>query len=201
MVTQFPLTELFLVRIQVAHQVSSSRRKMMYIFSVLLCMENKIKITCENCTNEFSRDKYSITRSLKNGNRIFCSKKCASEIRTKESILDVSCKECGKTFNRQRHAIGENVFCSKSCSNAHSNRKHTGPNARNFKHGKSMYRDLALSKYQKVCMICGCDKEYAIQVHHIDGDRSNGSIDNLAVLCANCHLGVHKEAIKLQPIE
>ena len=30
-------------------------------------------------------------------------------------------------------------------------------------------------------------KEIPLQVHHIDGDRTNNTRDNLVLLCANCH--------------
>jgi predicted HNH restriction endonuclease len=40
--------------------------------------------------------------------------------------------------------------------------------------------------------LCGYDNLHALVVHHIDEDRSNNTIDNLIVLCANCHAEVHE---------
>lgn len=43
------------------------------------------------------------------------------------------------------------------------------------------------------CEICGCDKvnpytnKTILQIHHIDGNASNCSDENLQVLCPNCH--------------
>ncbi len=30
-------------------------------------------------------------------------------------------------------------------------------------------------------------KQIPLEIHHIDGDRSNNELDNLKVLCCNCH--------------
>ena len=160
-------------------------------------MKKTIKLSCENCSKEFERDLQEAKKREKANSRIFCSQSCASKIRTKESIADVICKECGKCFQRKKFGVNENNFCSRSCSNTHSNKKCVGELARNFKHGNSMYRYVALKKYPSVCMVCGFDKDYAIEVHHIDKNRKNNNIENLKVLCANCHLGIHKGKINI----
>ena len=56
---------------------------------------------------------------------------------------------------------------------------------------RSRYRKKALSVYSS-CEICGYDKIDALIVHHKDMDRANDSEDNLIVLCANCHMRLHK---------
>jgi len=159
-------------------------------------MEKTIKLTCENCSKHFDRSLYEAKRREKDGRRIFCCHKCSSEFKTKVSSVDINCKECGKDFKRRKCEVVENNFCSRSCSNTHSNKKNVGEFARNFKHGNSIYRGTALKEYPNVCMICGFNKEYAIEIHHIDKNRSNNDIKNLAVLCSNCHSGVHKGMVK-----
>lgn len=41
------------------------------------------------------------------------------------------------------------------------------------------------------CDVCGvsewCGKPITLQLHHIDGDHLNNSLENLQVLCPNCH--------------
>jgi len=62
---------------------------------------------------------------------------------------------------------------------------------------RSRYRDKALAKHA-VCEICGYNHQDALVVHHKDMDRSNANADNLAVLCANCHMRIHKLIKTLQ---
>ena len=42
-----------------------------------------------------------------------------------------------------------------------------------------------------VCERCGFDHYAAIIVHHKDRDRDNNTLENLEVLCANCHAIEH----------
>lgn len=41
------------------------------------------------------------------------------------------------------------------------------------------------------CEICGNEewlgKPITLEIHHIDGDRTNNTLDNLQLLCPNCH--------------
>ena len=57
---------------------------------------------------------------------------------------------------------------------------------------KSDYRKLAFEAYDKVCQECGW-KEYpeVLVVHHMDLNHDNNRIDNLQVLCPNCHAVTH----------
>lgn len=59
--------------------------------------------------------------------------------------------------------------------------------------GTVSYRDLVLTGKDK-CAICGfCALQDALEVHHKDFDRSHNTVDNLEILCANCHTVLHKE--------
>ena len=42
----------------------------------------------------------------------------------------------------------------------------------------------------RTCCICRTEKQ-KVQVHHIDSDPSNNSLDNLAVICLHCHSDAH----------
>jgi 5-methylcytosine-specific restriction endonuclease McrA len=49
-----------------------------------------------------------------------------------------------------------------------------------------------LSEKGSTCERCGYNKCLsALQVHHLDKNRSNNRLENLMVLCANCHCEVH----------
>lgn len=46
------------------------------------------------------------------------------------------------------------------------------------------------------CVRCGYSEHPEILgVHHIDEDRNNNTLSNLAVLCPNCHSLAHRKHI------
>lgn len=57
------------------------------------------------------------------------------------------------------------------------------------------YRKIALEHYRKeidgnqinVCVVCGFGIPSVLEVAHLDQNRANSNLDNLAVLCPNCH--------------
>ena len=57
------------------------------------------------------------------------------------------------------------------------------------------YRNAALERYKKlvngmsinVCIMCGFGIPAVLEVAHIDQNRGNNDVENLAVLCPNCH--------------
>jgi 5-methylcytosine-specific restriction endonuclease McrA len=49
------------------------------------------------------------------------------------------------------------------------------------------YRKLAFEHYDPVCAYCGFGIPSILEVAHIDGNRNNNNIDNLVILCPNCH--------------
>lgn len=116
------------------------------------------------------------------------------------------CPECGNSFDRRKNQIAKSksglVFCSRSCSCTYMN-KHlrAGENNPNWKGGQfkkaHYYTRLALRSYLKRCIVCGCDDMDMLQVHHVDCNHSNDDLSNLAILCANHHLKVHRGGLTL----
>lgn len=49
------------------------------------------------------------------------------------------------------------------------------------------YRKLAFDAYDPFCVHCGFGIPSVLEVAHIDGQRTNNDIGNLAILCPNCH--------------
>ena len=53
---------------------------------------------------------------------------------------------------------------------------------------------LAVLERDKVCVLCGSDQKP--NVHHWDNsgrsEDCNNSLENLAVLCGDCHSAIHK---------
>lgn len=97
------------------------------------------------------------------------------------------CPVCNKEFTR---TVSEpTVTCSYSCSNTYFR---SGENNPNWGGGERAYRKRALSHYGSKCSKCGIEDTRVLEVHHINHNRDDNNIDNLIVLCANCHLITHK---------
>jgi len=144
------------------------------------------KIICNNCGEEF-------LRAIKNiGNKNYCSKGC---LHASQRIgIEYSCDFCGEKFivNPSKKNKRGFYFCSRKCKeNAQSidsGDKFINLRPYHYKDGLSKYQDRAYKRYGEVCNKCGySENKSALQVHHIDGNRENNKIENLEVLCANCH--------------
>ena len=48
---------------------------------------------------------------------------------------------------------------------------------------------------EKKCEVCGLDswmdKPIPLELHHIDENRFNNQLENLQILCSNCHMQIH----------
>jgi len=63
---------------------------------------------------------------------------------------------------------------------------------------------LSLEEYNVLTQICcveGCYWKWCINLHHLDGDKNNNSLDNLVPLCFNHHILLHGAAIKFEELE
>ena len=58
-----------------------------------------------------------------------------------------------------------------------------------------------LKKYNCRCQFCGNDDINILELHHIDEDPSNTTIDNLIPLCPNCHVKVTKKIISQHDVD
>ena len=140
-----------------------------------------IQLQCLDCGHCWSAPAQSILY-LKDSQYHYCPN-CYV---TKELL---SCAYCGKEFFRQKSQIRRNksgyYYCSIECGNRHKNqlRKESGEwdNSVN-------YRKKALEEYSHECFVCGWKEDPRIlEVHHIDENRENNYVENLCILCPNCH--------------
>lgn len=115
----------------------------------------------------------------------YCCKKCNGL--HKRTRITVSCSKCGKQFERQLNKAKELNYCSRECKEL--DQRVGGPlSLPHYIDGSRWYRARALRDHGKKCNRCGYEEhERMLDVHHKDGDRSNGRIDNLEVLCVWCH--------------
>lgn len=155
-----------------------------------------IKLPCLVCGKEIlMRDEKDAYKR-----KHLCSKECRDSY---NKIVYVNCATCGKQIrktqselNGSRHGI---YFCSRKCKDDGQRiggvKEIQPPHYGNI---SSDYRAIAYRSYEKVCKICGY-KEYPeiLQVHHIDENRNNNKVENLMVVCPNCHSKIHHKIIKI----
>jgi hypothetical protein len=55
-------------------------------------------------------------------------------------------------------------------------------------------REIINNHTKNTCQLCGIS---ANNVHHIDGNYKNSSLDNAMTVCSSCHGKLHKEMNKL----
>lgn len=150
---------------------------------------------CQYCQQDFECSTKKKNWNTKMGYAIYCSHICYNK--AKDKRVECLCANCGTIVYRtpKQIAISKtgNVYCSRSCSNGKNNTLFkSGENHPNYVDGKGTYRSRALKGKESRCEDCGLEDEIVLQVHHIDKNRKNNKLENLAVLCANCHVRRHK---------
>lgn len=134
-------------------------------------------------------------RPLKAYQNKYCSRSCSiseSNLLRKQSKF---CLNCGSPITNSG-----NKFCSLDCAAEYRHNKYIN----RWKQGKEdglrgeygisgHIRRYLLEKYNYSCQLCGWGEinlftgNIPLEVHHIDGDYTNNSEENLQLLCPNCH--------------
>lgn len=139
---------------------------------------NRIKI-CDNCSIEFEGN-----NKHKNRNKhFFCSVDCYNAF--KERKIKVNCDWCNKTFYKKAFDFKRNKhnFCDRGCYLDFINFAKAGA-SNQVVAGTVLYRKIAEIKIGRKLL-------HDEEVHHIDGDHSNNSINNLQVITASEHSKFH----------
>ena len=145
---------------------------------------------CLICKKQFATKMFYI----KKGQGKYCSAVCQYAAARKGKT--VQCFQCGKDVYRKPHLLklsqSGKYFCSKSCQTTWRNGEYIGSKHANWKDGLYAYRSvLTRHKVPQICKLCKTDDVRVLAVHHIDQNRKNNRVDNLAWLCHNCHHLVH----------
>ncbi|MBK5215428.1 MAG: HNH endonuclease [Candidatus Pacebacteria bacterium] len=120
----------------------------------------------------------------KNEGRVFCSMSCYGLSSRKEG----PCAVCGKLML----ASLNKKTCSRSCSNKYRI-------GIKYKLGRPKdvartFRILKLRLFEergKKCERCGYNKHEILQVHHKNRKRTDNNVENLEIICPNCHYEEH----------
>jgi len=137
---------------------------------------------CGYCGKQFS---YIKKGSIK---QKYCSGKCRAAYWYRIRIS--KCKNCGKPFSEEWQKNIRDKFCNKKCRDDFQ-RKNGKITKRNGVRRYFNRRGLIIK-----CDGCGYDKHPEILgVHHKDENPENHALDNLIVLCPNCHSLRHHKFI------
>lgn len=148
-------------------------------------------VKCCKCNTGIYRKPAEIKRSRTG--EFYCSNSCHALSMKKGQ--DYPCLTCGKLVYRSPSELEKNktgqIFCSKKCQAKEQNE--FGIASYNYKGLEvKSYRIKAFRKYENKCNRCGYDKYLEIlQVHHKDYNSLNNRVDNLEILCPNCHYEEH----------
>ena len=128
---------------------------------------------CAICNKEFN------VISHREQTAKYCSNECRYQAMKGRGSVQHFCQHCNKEF--WDSPSKKRKFCSKSCVNK-SSKQTFEPTFSTVR--KAMLRRNMLVK----CERCGFDSIPAILgVHHKDRNRKNNKLENLEVLCPNCH--------------
>lgn len=157
--------------------------------------KNGINKNCAACGVEFYVPQYRITTAR------FCSLNCQNHKQHEESRLKFNCCGCGKEVIDSPSRVGKRrKFCSIECktilANTTKERRNKQRSLQKLKRGNNSSRNLRKHVFKfksKVCEKCGYDEyDFCLDLHHIDNNPNNNTIENVAVLCCICHRKLHK---------
>ncbi len=142
-------------------------------------MERKPNTTCSMCKKTIYRRPIQI----KSGN-VYCSSLCCG----KHQRISRVCTVCGKTY------FGIKRTCSRECANkSRTGISYTRTRPSDKANKSKILKEKIAHEHGGVCGRCG-EKNYAIlQVHHKHERHRGGAdiLDNLELLCPNCHMSHH----------
>lgn len=141
-------------------------------------------LKCNGCNKEFTTQRALNAHQIahKKGKRYSISRK-------KTNTEYFNCLNCG--VKNEKTNSTRNMFCSNICSGEHQ-RKQANEQIETGKVLSFNTMRRYLFETRGVCEECGIGDTYngkPITLHcdHIDGNSDNNTLDNLRLLCPNCH--------------
>jgi len=136
----------------------------------------------------------------------FCSKSCAAKINNTLFPKRMTCKKIDHSESIEQKKIkncsqcgielkskGQKIFCGLLCFTKYFNQKRHEKIERGENVGIRQLKRYIILKRGNKCEECGWDKinpstgNCPIEIEHIDGNSENNSLNNLKLLCPNCH--------------
>lgn len=167
-----------------------------HYISGYITRNSNILVKCEKHNYEFTTRYENIARDSRAHH--ICPL-CQEEDKNRNKISMI-CDYCGKEFHKTPSKIrSEFNFCCRECKDMaqrmSSGKKFDEMRPNHYDTGEHNYRKHSFAKYEHKCAVCGWNEdEDVLEVHHIDENRNNNSVNNLIILCPTCHrkLTTHK---------
>jgi len=159
-----------------------------------------LKLNCLVCSKEFERYRSEVNKSKKHYCSIDCQRKdkyCRiGSNHHNYNHITRKCEKCDQEFSDTAYKIKNGRrFCSYICSN--SFKRILDPESYSYNHRTARMIFTTLKHIDK-CEICGIKQSIKIHnnkheliIHHRDGNMKNNVIDNLQVMCRQCHSRHH----------
>lgn len=143
---------------------------------------NKSPKLCKQCGMSIEYDKRV---------NVFCNHSCAATYGNIHNAKSVKwqCLGCGKENNTLPHKVS--IYCNNACYGLHKRQRTFESIIAGNISERSTIKKTFIDKYGHRCFECKntewLGKPIPLEVDHIDGDAGNNDINNLRLLCPNCH--------------
>jgi hypothetical protein len=159
----------------------------------------KLTRNCDFCQEPYEAD----SRYLARNQGRYCDRSCSAKgnAADRANLVEpnVSCAYCNEPFYKSPSRVSQSksglVFCCrehKDLAQRLDGIKEIHPDHYGVEFGVKYRETAAKHLDMSHCSKCGYDRHPEIlEVNHIDCNRKNNRIENLEVLCPNCHREFH----------
>lgn len=143
--------------------------------------KRKPNTICGVCNKPIYRKPSQIKR---NKGQVFCSMDCYGISQRKEKPCLVCKKMIMSKFNKKT--------CSRSCSNIYrAGIKYKIGRPKDNAKTIRIIKSRLIKERGKKCELCGYNKQEILQIHHKDRNKNHNDLENLELICPNCHYEEH----------
>lgn len=149
---------------------------------------------CPICGKSFMKKRSTMT---------YCSRECANKSRENKKI--VKCENCGIDVQRQPCHVKKHVFCSKKCYNEWKSKNMVGKKSFHWRGGEyegngylfTRQKDGTYKQNHRIIIESFIGRPLSEDeiIHHIDGDKKNNDISNLAIVSRSEHAKIHSRKL------